>query len=100
MFGLAARFELRDAESAEAFDRLVAAALPAIREKETGTVVYAVHRVEGHPLARVFYELYESREAFDAHEEQPHVKQFLAERERYLRDVRVEFLDSPIGKGV
>lgn len=100
MFGLAVRFELRDTESAEAFDHLVTATLPAIREKEAGTVVYAVHRVEGDPLARVFYELYESREAFEAHEEEPHVKQFLAERGRYLRDVRVEFLDSPIGKGV
>jgi quinol monooxygenase YgiN len=100
MFALVVRFELRDAEAAEAFDRLVAETAPGIREQEPGTLVYAVHPVQDAPLSRVFYELYESRAAFDAHEEQPHTKRFLAEREQYLRDSRVEFLGDPTGKGV
>ncbi len=100
MFALVVRFELRDAEAAEAFDRLVAETAPKIRDKEPGTVIYAVHPVENAPLARVFYELYESREAFEAHETAPHTRRFLAERGQYLRDTRVEFLGAPVGKGV
>lgn len=100
MFALVVRFELRDVESAEAFDRLVAEMAPGIRAQEPGTLVYAVHTVQDAPLARVFYELYESRAAFDAHEAQPHTKRFLADREQYVRDSRVEFLGSPTGKGV
>lgn len=100
MFALVVRFELRDAEAAEAFDRLVAETAPGIREQEPGTLVYAVHAVQNAPLSRVFYELYESRAAFDAHEEQPHTKRFLAERERYMTSSRVEFLVEPTGKGV
>ena len=100
MFALIVRFELRDVESAAAFDGLVAETVPEIRSKEPGTVIYAVHPVEDAPLARVFYELYESQEAFDSHEEQPHTRRFLSERDQYLRDTRVEFLGSPVGKGV
>ncbi len=100
MFALIVRFELRDVESAGAFDRLVSETVPEIRVKEPGTVVYAVHPVEGAPLARVFYELYESREAFEAHEAAPHTRRFLGEREQYLAGTRVEFLGSPVGKGV
>lgn len=100
MFALIVRFELRDVESAAAFDRLVAETVPEIRVKEPGTVVYAVHPVADAPLSRVFYELYASREAFDAHEAAPHMRRFLSERERYLADTRVEFLGSPVGKGV
>lgn len=100
MFALIVRFELRDVESAEVFDRLVAETVPGIRSAEPGTLIYAVHPVEGASLARMFYELYESREAFEVHEAQPHTKRFLGERGQYLRDTRVEFLGSPVGKGV
>lgn len=100
MFALVVRFELRDVEAAEAFDRLVAETAPGIREQEPGTLVYAVHAVQDAPLSRVFYELYESRAAFDAHEEQPHTERFLAERDRYLQGSRVEFLGEPTGKGI
>jgi quinol monooxygenase YgiN len=100
MWALVVRFYLRDGEAAKGFDDLVSQTLPKIEEKEPGTLVYAVHKVKDAPLSRAFYELYASREAFDAHEQQPHTKRFLAEREPYLTGVRVEFLDSPIGKGV
>lgn len=45
--------------------------VPEIRKHEAGTLVYAVHKVKGQPLQRIFYELYRDRAAFDAHEEQP-----------------------------
>lgn len=100
MFGLVVRFDLRDKEAAAGFDELVAETAPRIVAGEPGTLVYAVHGVEGAPLARVFYELYASRDAFVQHEEQEHTKRFLAERQRYLTGVRVEFLEPPMGKGV
>ena len=53
-----------------------------IQNNEPGTVIYAVHRVKDAPLSRIFYELYESREAFDVHEQQEHTKRFLDKREQ------------------
>ncbi len=97
-FGLVVRFTLRDAEAAEAFDELVARTLEGIRQNEPGTVVYANHRVPGEPNLRVFYELYESRAAFDAHELQPHTRHFLAEREKFVAETDVAFLEHIDGK--
>ena len=39
-----------------------------------------------------FYELYEDEAAFQAHEAQPHVRDFLAQRERLLEDVAVDWV--------
>ena len=100
MFALVVRFYLRDEEAAEDFDNLVERTTAKIRENEPGTLIYATHKVKDAPLSRIFYELYESREAFDAHELQEHTKHFLDEREQYLTGARVEFLDPLIGKGV
>ncbi|NJQ14371.1 putative quinol monooxygenase [Streptomyces bohaiensis] len=97
-FGLYVRFTLRDEGAAAGFDALVAATAPKIASEEPGTLTYVVHTVEGEPLVRVFYELYADRAAFASHEEQPHVKHFLAQREQYLRDVQVTFLDATAGK--
>lgn len=99
MFALVVRFYLRDEEAATGFDALVNETAPLIRDAEPGTLIYAVHKVKDAPLSRVFYELYESREAFDQHESNEHTKRFLSEREQYLSGVRVEFLDPPTGKG-
>jgi quinol monooxygenase YgiN len=99
MFGLAVRFTCKDKASADAFDKLVAETVAQIREREPGTLVYAVHTVEGQPLQRIFYELYRDRDAFDAHETQPHTRLMLAEREQYLSGVEVDFLTLQTGKG-
>lgn len=99
MFGLSVRFTCRDADSAAGFDRLVAETVPQIRQHEPGTLVYAVHTVEGKPLERIFYELYRDRAAFDAHEGQPHTRRFLAGRERFLASTEVDFLSLQAGKG-
>lgn len=97
-FGLVVRFRLRDQAAATAFDELAADTLKGIRTREPGTLVYVTHVPEDQPLVRVFYELYENRAAFEAHEAQPHAKRFLVERERYLADVEVTFLDAVAGK--
>ncbi|MDA0564931.1 antibiotic biosynthesis monooxygenase [Streptomonospora sp. S1-112] len=100
MFGLAVRFTLKDEDSASGFDVLVGETLPHIRESEPGTLVYAVHQVEGKPLERYFYELYRDPAAFDEHEEQPHVKRFLEARGAFLDSVEVDFLSLQGAKGV
>jgi quinol monooxygenase YgiN len=99
MFGLSVRFTCKDVDSAQGFDTLVAETVAQIRDREPGTLVYAVHTVEGQPLQRIFYELYQDRAAFDAHEEQPHTRRMLAEREQYLASVEVDFLTLQAGKG-
>lgn len=100
MFALVVRFYLRDEEAAKGFDALVEETASKIREGEPGTLIYAMHKVKDAPLSRIFYELYESRDAFDAHELQEHTRRFLGERGQYLTGVRVEFLEPPTGKGV
>src|SRR4029453_8178339 len=92
MFGLVVRFNLKGGSGPD-FDRLTEETVTGIRAAEPGTLVYACHEVEDDPDARVFYELYQDRSAFDAHEQQPHVRRFLAEREQYMAAApRVEFM--------
>ncbi|MBF6356474.1 antibiotic biosynthesis monooxygenase [Nocardia higoensis] len=100
MFALVVRFELKDDAAAQAFDGLVAETNAAIAEREPGTLVYATHVVQDAPLARVFYEVYRDREAFEEHERQPHTRQFLDQRSTYVRDFRVEFLTPAVAKGL
>lgn len=100
MFALVVRFNLDDADKAAEFDSLVAETVAAIREHEPGTLVYATHTVTDEPLARVFYEVYRDREAFDEHERQPHTVRFLNQREKYISSFRVEFLTPAVTKGL
>ena len=99
MFGLSVRFTCKDTASAKAFDAMVAEMVPLIRQHEPGTLVYAVHEVEGKPLQRIFYELYRDRAAFDAHEEQSYVRHFLAARDKFLAGREVDRLSLLTGKG-
>lgn len=99
MFGLTVRFSCKNDISARQFDELVARTLPEIQRLEPGTLIYAVHTVDGEPLQRVFYELYRDRDAFQAHEEQPHTRRFLTEREQYLAGKEVDFLTLQAAKG-
>lgn len=99
MFGLVVRFDLKDG-SGEVFDALTSEAVAAIRDAEPGTLVYACHAVEGDPEARVFYELYRDKEAFEEHEHQEHVRRFHEKKAQYLSgEPRVEFLSLQLGKG-
>lgn len=96
-YALNVRFTTRDADAAQRFDALVARTLEGIRN-EPGTLVYVVHVPDGEPLVRVFYELYASEEAFQAHEAQDHTKRMLAEREQYLTSTEVQFMTETAGK--
>ncbi|GGT00102.1 hypothetical protein GCM10010156_67760 [Planobispora rosea] len=96
-FALVVRFTVRHgAESA--FDDLTARTVAKITTQEPGTLIYTCHHVEGQPRQRIFYELYRDRAAFDAHEQQPHVKDFLAQREELLEAIEVDFMNMIVGK--
>jgi quinol monooxygenase YgiN len=99
MLGLCVRFTCKDEASAEAYDRLVAETVEAIKTGEPGTLVYATHLVEGQPLQRIFYELYRDRAAFEAHEASPATRRYLAERDQYLASTEVDWLTLQAGKG-
>jgi quinol monooxygenase YgiN len=98
-FGLVVRFTVT-AGHESAFDELTAEILREIAANEPGTLVYACHRVEGAPRKRLFYELYRDREAFEAHEAQPHVRRFLTERTPLLDDIVVELLALTAAAGI
>lgn len=100
MFALVVRFDIRDQVAAEEFDQLTAQAVTQITANEPGTLLYATHTVDGEPLARVFYEVYADRTAFQAHEDAPHVKGFHAKKGPLLAgEPRVEFLTPGPAKG-
>ena len=96
-FALVVRFTVRPGAEAD-FDQLVARTAAGIRAHEPGTLVYAVHAVDGAPRERIFYELYRDRAAFTDHEAQPHTRRFLAEREPLLESKHVDFLALADGK--
>jgi quinol monooxygenase YgiN len=98
-FGLVVRFKVKPGHEA-AFDELVEQTLIGIRTAEPDTLVYASHTVEGAPGDRIFYELYRDRAAFEAHEAQPHVREFLATRADHLESFSVDFLDLLAAKGI
>lgn len=100
MFGVVVRFELRNAEAAEAFDAVVRQTVEQIMTSESGTLVYVTHTVEDAPLSRIFYEVYRDRSAFEEHEQQPHTMRFLRERENHVTSFRVEFLAPAAAKGL
>ena len=95
VFTLVVRLDLPDAAAARTFDELTSAALPLIRAYEPGTLVYDTYRVEGEPLARVFYEVYRDRDAHAEHERQPHTAAFLTTVHTLVVRTRVEFLAQP-----
>ena len=100
MFGVVVRFDLKDEAAARGFDALVEETVAAVQALEPGTLIYVVHRVDGAPLSRVFYELYASRDAHGQHESAEHMKHTFAELGQYVESARVEILDAPRGKGV
>ncbi|MEU7911792.1 putative quinol monooxygenase [Microbispora bryophytorum] len=98
MFGLVVRFTCKDEATAETFDQLIGETIEGIKAHEPGTLVYTVHKVDGEPLLRIFYELYRDRAAFDAHEEQEHTKRFLGARDDLVSGVEIDWLDLQVGK--
>ncbi|WP_063774081.1 putative quinol monooxygenase [Streptacidiphilus rugosus] len=91
MFALTVRFDLSDEAAAAAFDALAAQTAADVRALEPDTLTCAVHSVEGEPLARVFYEAYRDRAAFEVHGSQPHTQQFFAHSADLVVRTRLEF---------
>lgn len=89
--GIAVRFDLPDADALAEFDRLVADVLPGIRDEEPGTLTYAVHEVDGAPLARLFFETYTPGGHAD-HEGRAGTAAFLERVRGLVSGVRVEHL--------
>jgi quinol monooxygenase YgiN len=100
MFALVVRFDCRDQAAVSRFDELTAEVIQQITEREPGTLVYATHSVEGAPLARIFYEVYRDRDAFQAHEAADHVQLFHARKDPLLVGRRVEFLSPGSATGL
>jgi quinol monooxygenase YgiN len=100
VFALVVRFDCRDQPAVEQFDQLTAEAVEQITAKEPGTLLYATHAVQDEPLARIFYEVYRDREAFQAHEAADHVRDFHARKDPLLVGTRVEFLSPGSAKGL
>lgn len=99
-FILAVRFDLLPGHEDE-FDKLVDETLRGIDDSEAGTFVYACHGILHKSGARVFYEFYRDKAAFDAHEQRDHTRRFLALRSQHLsREPRVEYLTDVRGKGI
>lgn len=96
-FALVVRFTVRPGAEAD-FDALVAETAAGIRDHEPGTLTYACHTVQGQPRQRIFYELYQDRAAFEAHEQTAHTRRFLAERKALLEATEVDFLALADGK--
>src|SRR5690349_18455524 len=99
MFALVVRFDCRDEAAAARFDELTAAVVQQITEREPGTLSYATSAVESEPLARIFYEVYRDRDAFQAHEDAEHVRRFHEAKDPLLTATRVEFLRLGPAKG-
>jgi quinol monooxygenase YgiN len=100
MFALYVRFELKDDAAAAGFDELVAKTITLIKSAEPDTAHFIAHKVEGAPLSRAFYEVYPNRSTFEAREQYPHVKVFLAERDQYVESIHVDWLTPVDGKGL
>ena len=99
MFGLCVRFTCKDEAAAEAYDKLVAETIEAIKTNEPGTLVYASRTVEGQPLWRIFYELYRDRAAFEAHEASRAHPPLPGSAGPYLASTEVDWLTLQTGKG-
>jgi quinol monooxygenase YgiN len=63
-------------------------------------LLYVTHKGDDDPQTQIFCELYRDRAAFDAHQEQPHVPQFLSERERLVEHFEVDRLTPHAHAGV
>ena len=100
MFALVVRFDCRDQAAVTRFDQLTAEVVAEITAKEPDTLLYATHSVEGAPLARIFYEIYRDRDAFEAHETADHVRQFHTQKDPLLVGSRVEWLTAGPSKGL
>jgi quinol monooxygenase YgiN len=67
-----------------AFDRLSRDAVQAAQQGDSGVLIYACHEVVGAPTQRIFYQLFRDQMAYEDHQRQPYVRQFLAESRSHV----------------
>lgn len=68
----------------DAFDRLAAELVKAVRAVEPDTLVFTCHEVVNGPTQRIFYQLFRNDAAFAVHRRQPHLQRFLAESRTHV----------------
>ena len=85
VFALVVRFTVLP-DHLDAFDALVSDTLAQIARHEPANLVYVSHERSDRPGERVFYECYQSEDAFEFHEAQVHTIRFLHERGRHLAE--------------
>jgi quinol monooxygenase YgiN len=73
----------------DAFDRLAAEVVQAVRQSEPGTLVYACHTVDNSPGQRLFYQLFRDANAVEEHTRQPHVQRFAREARAHVSGTNV-----------
>jgi quinol monooxygenase YgiN len=100
MLALVVRIDLVNEAAAAPFDALLAEMVGEVTAHEPGALVYAVHTVEGEPLARVLYEVYADEAAFQAHQDAAYFKAFLAARTPLMAQRRGERLSVVAAKGL
>ncbi|MFE9560050.1 putative quinol monooxygenase [Streptomyces sp. NPDC006487] len=87
-----ARFVLKDETAAPEFDALAAELARSVHRSEPGSLTYQCHSVADAPLQRVFCEVYQDREAFEAHQGMAHTRRFFDAYEEYVSDLHVDLL--------
>lgn len=92
LYGLISIYTLLDTRTDE-FDTLAEEAVQAARLHEPDTLLYIAHHVPNAPMQRIFYEVYRDRAAFEEHQRQPHIEQFLARRRACVLATNVIELD-------
>ncbi len=96
MFALVVRFGVKQG-CEEQFDALVTQTLDGIAQHEPDTLVYLTSVPASESRIRVFLEVYRDQEAFDRHEQQPHVTHFLNARNDLVDAVSVDRLTDVVG---
>lgn len=74
---------------ADAFDRLAAEVVHAVRQTEPGTLVYACHTVDNAADQRLIYQLFRDANAVETHTRQPHVQRFAREARAHVSGTNV-----------
>jgi quinol monooxygenase YgiN len=82
-FGQIAIYTLIE-DRVEEFDQLTERVVEQVRGREPDTLAFIVHGVPSAPMQRILYEVYRDRSAYERHNEQPYVQQFVVDRRPFV----------------
>ncbi len=83
LYGQIAIYTLLE-EQVDEFDRLAADVLENVKAHEPDTLIYVMHGVPSAPMQRILYEVYRDEAAFEEHNRQAYVQQFVDERKPFV----------------